>query len=95
MLFAGRRADLLAARREIARWLDAERGLRLKHPNARVLSCRGHLDALGYRITREGLTARPRALRRMQRRLGFELAGKGQVEIEQSLASTAGIVLFG
>lgn len=94
-VFADRRGDLRTARREIAGWLLAERGLRLKHPCARVLSCRGHLDGLGYRITRDGVCARPRALRRMQRRLVLDIAGRGHVEIGRSIASTAGIVLFG
>lgn len=47
----------LAMRPLIGQWLIAERGLRLKHPQARILSCHGHLDALGYRIRRCGVTA--------------------------------------
>ena len=92
--FADRRADLRRARRAVGEWLAEERGLRLKHPDARILSCRGHLDALGYRITRDGVMARPRALARMRRRIRLELDGRLDVELGASLASTAGIVLL-
>lgn len=60
-----RRADLTTWRREIADWLFHKRGLLLKHPQARMLSCRGHLDTLGYRVTRDGLRALARPLRRL------------------------------
>ncbi len=96
--FGDRRADLRQWRRETARWLWEERGLRLKHPAARVLSCRGHLDALGYRIRREGLEALPRALRRYRRRIAAELARppgrRPRIDLRRSIASTAGVVLF-
>ena len=92
--FADRRADLRRARREVGDRLTAERGLRLKHPEARILSCHGHLDTLGYRITRKGLMARPRALHRMRRRIELEMEDRGIVDIEQSVKASAGIVLF-
>lgn len=98
-LFGGRRRELEGWRQEVARWLAAERHLRLKHPEARVLSCRGHLDALGYRIRRDGVTALPRALGRFRRRMARELDRppwrRREVELERSVASTAGVVVFG
>jgi hypothetical protein len=97
-LFGNRRADLRAWRRAIGEWVGAERNLLLKHPNARILSCHGHLNALGYRITRAGFEALPRVLRRLQRRIKAELeACEGappRVDFERSVASTAGVVLF-
>ena len=78
--------------------LAQERGLALKHPDARVLSCRGHLDALGYRIRREGIVALPRALRRLAGRMAAEIARppgrRSRVDLERSIASSAGVVLF-
>ncbi len=96
--FGDRRADLRRWRREIGGWLREERRLRLKHPSAPILSCRGHLDALGYRIRRDGFEALPRALVRFRRRVAEELRaaprGPRQPDIERSIASTAGVVLF-
>ncbi len=96
--FGERRADLKRWRRQIAEWLWCERGLRLKHPQARVLSCRGHLDALGYRITRSELRALGRSLCRLQCRVAAAVAlpdGRPEtVDFDRSVASTAGVVLF-
>lgn len=96
-LFADRRADLRRWRGEVAAWLAAERGLRLKHPAAPILSCHGHLDALGYRLSRAGVQAHPRALRRLRRRVAAELArrrGRARVDLARSIAASAGVVLF-
>lgn len=96
--FADRRSELNRARSEIGAWLEQHRHLRLKHPQARILSSRGHLDALGYRIRRDSLTALPRALDRMRRRAQAELYRPRRrapaVDLERSFASTASIVLF-
>ena len=56
-------------RREIATWLETERGLRLKHPGASVLRCLGALDALGHRIGRDARAPLPRTVRRMRHAL--------------------------
>ena len=48
----------------------------MKHPSARILSCAGHLDALGWRIRREGLEALPAILRRIRRRVSEHLHGE-------------------
>ena len=102
-LFGYRRTDLRAWKRAVNDWVGEERHLRLKHPNARILSCHGHLDALGYRITRGGLDALPRALHRLRQRVSEELRlwpgetkrpGTQAVDLERSITSTAGVVLF-
>jgi len=72
--FGDRRADLRGWRAAIGEWLDGERGLRLKHPNARLISCAGHLDALGYRIRREDIVPLGRTPRRLARRIRQEIA---------------------
>ena len=96
--FGDRRADLRRWRREIGAWLREERHLRLKHPEARILSCRGHLDALGYRLLRRDRHPLPRALRRLRRRAAAELAASparpAKVDFARSVAASAGVVLF-
>ncbi len=92
--FADHRRQLERWRPRIAEWLMRERGLRLKHPRARILSCHGHLDALGYRIRRQDMTSLKRPLRRLHRRIRQYLAGTLDVELERSIASSAGILLF-
>ncbi len=92
-LFGRGRAELRAWRDEIADWLAQERGLRLKHPRARVRSCGGHLDGLGRRITRDGATALPRARRRMQRRVAASIRGDERVDIARSIASSVGTLM--
>jgi hypothetical protein len=68
-LFGERRVDLRNWRKVIQHWLDRERGLRLKHPHARILSCAGHMDALGWRIRRDGMEPLPKTWKRMRRRV--------------------------
>ena len=96
VLLAKHRAPLKQARNKIARWLATERGLKLKHPRARILSCRGHLDVLGYRITRDGVEPRPRTLRRLRRRVATSVLGRPRpgFDLERSIASSAGSALF-
>lgn len=93
-LFGDQRRQLEEWRETASAWLCQERGLRLKHPRARVLSSREPLDALGYRIERGRLTCRPRALRRLARRAALELAGAPGPDFERSVASTVGVALF-
>jgi len=100
-VFGDRRADLRAWRARIRDWLQRERALRLKHPGAPVLSCHDHLDALGYRVTREGLQSRPRARQRLGRRVAVDLAAaragrrrRGRPDLERSVASSVAAILF-
>ncbi|MCP4654193.1 MAG: hypothetical protein GY856_02120 [bacterium] len=96
--FGDRRADLRHWRSEVAGWLCERRSLRLKRPQARILSCRGHLDALGYRIRREGVQALPRALRRIGLRVRAAMLPPGNrprdEDLGRSLAASSGVVLF-
>ncbi|MCB9788214.1 MAG: hypothetical protein H6744_16145 [Deltaproteobacteria bacterium] len=94
-LFSNSRAELRQRRADLGGWLASERGLRLKHPEARVLSCRGHLDALGKRITRDGVAPLPRTVRRLARRAGAHARGeRGLPNLERSMASSVGVVMF-
>ncbi len=97
-LFGDRRADLRCWRTAIGQWLAEKRNLRLKHPQARILSCRGHLNALGYRISSAGVVALPRVLQRLRRRLKAEMGRPSgrtrRADPRRSIAATAGTVLF-
>jgi retron-type reverse transcriptase len=97
-LFGQSRAELRRWRRQIACWLHDERGLRLKHPAARVLSCRGHLDGLGYRMRRDGICVRGRVLRRIGRRVARALHGNRGRRVDpafqRSLAASVGVAMF-
>jgi len=92
--FGNRRRDLERWREGSREWLWQERGLCLKHPNAGILPCHGHLDALGYRIERGSLRCRPRALRRLRQRAALQLAGAPGPDFERSVASSVGIAVF-
>ena len=94
LLVAPTRRRLWHARDEVAAWLGEHRGLRLKAPDARVVSCTGHLDFLGYRIRRESHEALPRALRRARGRVAASLHGRGPADLERSLASTWAVMRF-
>ncbi len=64
-LFGRGRGELRGWRGAVGEWLASKRGLRLKHPQARILSCRGSLHALGHRVRRQGVEPLPRALKSM------------------------------
>lgn len=94
-IFGDGRAELRAARAEVARWLDAERGLRLKHPQARILSTQGHLDGLGHRIRRERIAPLPRLMRRIEGLArDAALCGITVDEFERRFAATLGGVVW-
>lgn len=84
-------------RSEVSGWLSEHRHLRLKHPEARILSCRGHFDALGHRIRRHDASPLPRARRRFQRMLVRALdpprRGDRRPDLESSIASSRGLLL--
>lgn len=96
-VFGDSRAELRGWRAEIGRWLWEQRRLRLKHPEARVLSCAGHIDALGAAVTREAISALPRARWRLERRLRravLEREAPGRrVALERSVAASVGLLL--
>ncbi len=93
-LFGRTRAELRSWRKRLSEWLAEKRGLRLKHENAPVLSCRGHLDALGHRIERSGASTRERAYARLARRTARQArSAKRRPDFERSMAATTGVVL--
>lgn len=94
VLFGDRRADLRAWRAAVGEWLGRERGMRLKHPAARILSCAGHIDALGYRITRDDRRVLPRTRRRLTARATAMLEGRARVDPQRAFAGSAGVMLF-
>lgn len=98
-LFGDTRGGLRTARREVERYLREELDLQLKHPEARILSCRGHLDALGSRVRRGGIEPSPRAVRRWRGRIGRYLRHDDPREtaaaLGRSLVGQAGTLFFG
>jgi hypothetical protein len=94
-LFAPSRRELRRWREQAALWLWAERGLRLEHPAAPVLSCTGHLDALGFVVRRQGIEPRQRAFRRMERDVRRALRDGDTRRLGRSLSSRAGHLFFG
>lgn len=68
-LFGDNRRDLRRWRTDLAGWLQERRHLHLKHPDASILACTGSLDALGHRVTRQGIEPHPAALRRLRDRV--------------------------
>ncbi len=94
-VFGRRRCELRAWRAAIGGWLEQKRGLRLKHPQARVLSCAGSLDALGQRVTREGIRPLPVAHRRLRGRVGRAAVTRrwDREAFGRSMASSMGILL--
>lgn len=95
-LFGNRRRDLRQWRHAVGDWLYEQRHLRLKHPQARILSCRGHLDALGHRIRRDHVEALPRASRRFARTLAQALDPFGRpprLDLNRSIAASLGVLL--
>ena len=55
------------SRDAVVAWLDEERGLRVKNPEAPIGASRGTLHALGHAIRRDGVVVLPRARRRLHR----------------------------
>ncbi len=96
-LFGAKRAQLRRWREEVGEWLARERGLRLKHPRARVLACAGHLDGLGHRITRSGVEPHPKLLRRLAASARAELEPRvrgRRPDFRGSVASRVSAAMF-
>lgn len=69
-MFGPTRRELRRWRTAIGEWLRVNRNLRLKYPQARIVSSLGHLDALGHRVRRDGIAPLPRCpLIRLQKRI--------------------------
>ena len=75
-------------------YLLEERGLKLKVPNARVLSCGGHLDALGHRVERAGIEPLRRSVKRLAATVARESrrarGERGAVDVRRSAAASIG-----
>lgn len=96
VLFADRRDALREWRARVGAWLWEHRGLRLKHPDAPVLSCHAPLDLLGFRIDRAGVRPRARLLRGLRKRVRALVRGKApRAAVARTLASYAGLAMFG
>ncbi len=91
-LFGDHRADLRGWRSRVAEWLAEERGLRLKHPRARVLSCAGHLHAVGHRLACDGQQVRRKVQRRLRARVAEAAPGADGPDVARSLASRVGVL---
>jgi len=91
-------SELRGWRTAVASYLWERLHLRLKHPEAPVLPCHSHLDALGMRIRRGGMEGLPVTWRRLRNRLWRHVHG-GEVldrrRLRQEFASVAGHALFG
>jgi hypothetical protein len=92
-LFAASRGELNRARERVARWLWAQRRLRLKHPGAAPRATGGRFTYLGQRVSRAGIAPPRDALARMGTRAA-ELVRLGDGEkLERSLASSRGVIM--
>lgn len=97
-LFGSSSIQLEEWRVAVREYLGHQLHLRLKHEQAPVLSCRGHLDGLGMRIQRSCIEPMPRSWRRWRRRLADHVHGREPLDdaaLRQSLASAAGHLFFG
>ncbi|MCC6785084.1 MAG: hypothetical protein IT457_19705 [Planctomycetes bacterium] len=95
-LFGDSRARLRSLRQEVGGILADEYELRLKHPQAPLLSCRGTLDALGARIRRSGIEPLPEAMARFRALAWDWVRGRGaprtRAAMERSVASRLGLL---
>lgn len=92
-LFSDGRAELRAWGRAVGAWLAEHRDLRLKHPDAPLVSCSGTLHGLGHAIRRSGVEPLPRARRRLALRLAQALADGGTRALGRSVAARLGVLL--
>lgn len=87
--------ELTAARDAAAAWLWEHRRLRLKRPDAPVLSTREAVTYLGHRVTRAGATPTRKALRRMQQRIGERVLRRTAEQVERTIAAYRGALRLG
>lgn len=97
-LFGDRRGELREQVQAVTEWLWYERALYLKYPNAPILPCVGPLDALGYRIRRDGWSALPVRFRKLRAQvhaaLGTPDAPEAEVKMQASLQGILATLLF-
>ena len=94
-LFDDSARQLERARDAAARWLEWERGLRLKVPAARPRSTRRRFTYLGYRLSRAGIAPRRAMIVRAQQGIAAVVRGGSRESVEQSIASYRGLLTFG
>lgn len=94
VLFHDDPARLRDAREAIAAWLASERRLTLNPKHGAVHSTAEPFTALGYRVSRAGLTPGPKMRRRMRRKL-LEASRAGPAAFERTILAYRGSVVFG
>jgi RNA-directed DNA polymerase len=77
-------------RSEVSTWLEVERHLRLKNPDAPVRPCTQPLHALGHVVGRDGVRPRARTLRRFTARAVGERSRKQR---RRHIESAGGLLL--
>ena len=93
LIFGDDRDRLLAQRDAIVGWLDVERGLALKDPDARPQSTFAPLIYLGHRLTRDDIRLGKKALDRLPAHL--RRAAEDPERARQVTASFAATFVFG
>jgi hypothetical protein len=97
-LLGDARSSLRDARDAVVAWLRDKRGLRVQEEQAPLQRCASGLQALGHLIGRERIEPRARAWRRLRARARELVRGRRarwREHVGRSMASTAGLVLFG
>ncbi|HIJ84435.1 MAG TPA: RNA-directed DNA polymerase [Magnetococcales bacterium] len=93
LFFAHSKSQLEKTRAAVAAWLWDHRRLKLKHPNAAVLSTRRPMTWLGKRISTAGINPSRRQLQKMQRRMTALVRQGDEKTIRHSVASYRGMLL--
>lgn len=92
-------SKLLQTRKSARDYLWQQRRLRLKDPQAPVVSCRYPLTALGHRITRAGIEPSPASVRRLKKKVAERIyTGKlrrHSPNLRESMQSSMQDMLFG
>ncbi|MEZ4464530.1 MAG: RNA-directed DNA polymerase [bacterium] len=91
-MFSDDRRQLRRIRTDLGVWLEAERGLRLKRPDAPVIHRGEVLHGLGHAVSTAGAQPLPRAWRRLGQRVTSALGGAPN-DVERSLAAHLGLLV--
>ena len=93
-LFGDDRAAMVDLREALAGWLQQERGLELKDPDAPARRCdRGEHRYLGYVVSRRGFQPGPKARSRLPERLS-DAAERGEGPLHDSVEAAAAMWMF-